>query len=273
MASLYVLDRYTSKNLIVDNIPDAIFDELQHREKIVYRVQDKNQEILSIGEVVKHELDTDRHARFEKRLEWEDLTYFTQMQEYAASIYPDFRKTFRKTFVWSIPVTARFHIYADQIYFYFFAQERYVFTEYVRNLRHKLGKNIFLYQVGARDLVRLSPWYDNIIWYNNISLCEKSTRDLPEVSMEDIVLQNLEGRDIEKLKTRYGKFKPSLWYEVDLYQEESKMYPPKWSLVKDSTGTISGRVLSYNIMLGDVKIKSDEWTIYVFPKDQLSLVQ
>lgn len=273
MASLYVLDRYTSKNLIVDAIPDDVFATLEHKQKIVYRVQDKNQEILSIGEVVKHELDTDRHAKFEKTLAGEDLTYFNQMQEYAASIYPDFRKTFRKAFVGSIPVTARFHIYAEQVYFYFFAQERYIFTDYARELRHKLGKNIFLYQVWARDLVRLSPRYDNIIGYNNISLCEKSTRDLAEVSMDDIVLQNLEWRDIEKLKTRYGKFKPSLWYEVDLYQEESKMYPPKWSIVKDSTGTITGRVLSFNILLGDVKIKNDEWIIYVFPKDQLQIVQ
>ena len=99
MASLFVLDRYTSKNLIVDNIPDDVFATLEHKQKIVYRVQDKNQEILSIGEVVKHELDTDRHAGFEKILDGEDLTYFNQMQDYAASIYPDFRKTFRKAFV------------------------------------------------------------------------------------------------------------------------------------------------------------------------------
>lgn len=273
MSSVYVIDWYTSKNIKVDWIPEDIFSTLTHKQKIVYRVQDKQQDTFSIGEVVLHDLQTDRTVRFEKILEGEDLTYFTQMQSFAEQHYPDFRKTFRKAFPGSIPVTARFHIFTDQLYFYFFAQERYVFTEYARSLRQKVGKNIFLYQVTARDLVRLSPWYDNIIGYNGISLCEKSTRDLPEVTMDDIVLQNLEWRDIEKLKTWYGKFKPSLWYEIDLYREESKKYPPKWSLVKDTTWTVTGKVLSFNIMLGDVKIKNDEWHIFVFPKDQLVLVK
>jgi cell fate regulator YaaT (PSP1 superfamily) len=58
-------------------------------------------------------------------------------------------------------------------------------------------------------------------------LCCKSTRALPSVEIENIVLQNLEGRDIEKLKGRCGKLKCSIMYELELYTEESKKFPHK----------------------------------------------
>ena len=76
--------------------------------------------------------------------------------------------------------------------------------------------------------------------------------------MDDIVLQNLDGRDIERLKSRNGKFKPSLGYEIDLYKEESVKYPPRGSFVTDKTKNITGSVLSFNIMNGDVKIKTQD---------------
>jgi hypothetical protein len=102
-------------------------------------------------------------------------------------------------------------------------------------------------------------------------LCEMSTRDLPEVTMDDIVLQNLEWRDIERLKSWNGKFKPSLWYEVALYREESKKYPPKWSWVIDSAKDIAWTVLSYNIMNGDVKIKTKDGDIFFLPYTDLQV--
>ncbi|HCB51001.1 TPA: hypothetical protein DEP21_00115 [Patescibacteria group bacterium] len=46
-----------------------------------------------------------------------------------------------------MPVTARFHVFGDQIYFYFYSEERYVFSEFVKELRQTLDKNIFLFQV------------------------------------------------------------------------------------------------------------------------------
>jgi cell fate regulator YaaT (PSP1 superfamily) len=45
--------------------------------------------------------------------------------------------------------------------------------------------------------------------------------------MENLVMQNLEGRDIEKLKGRCGKLKCSLIYELETYIQESKKFPPK----------------------------------------------
>ncbi|MEI7563112.1 MAG: hypothetical protein WCJ39_05595 [bacterium] len=89
-------------------------------------------------------------------------------------------------------MTARYHIYGDQIYFYFYSEERYVFTAFVKELRQELGKNIFLFQIGARDMIKMSPGTDCIIGCNGINLCCKSTRALPSVEIENIIVQNLE---------------------------------------------------------------------------------
>lgn len=272
MWSVYVLDWYTNRNYVVEGVPENIATQLTYKQKIVYRVPDKQGDVLSVGECLIHTVDTDRKVLFEKLLEGEDEAYFNDMDAYAQSLYPDFRKTFRKSFPWSVPVAARFHIYIDQVYFYFYAQERYNFADYARELRHKIGKNIFLYQVSPRDMIRLAPWFAHIIWYNGISLCENSTRDLPEVTMDDIILQNLDGRDIERLKSWNGKFKPSLGYEVELYREESKKYPPRGSMVKDTTKNITWTVLSYNIMNGDVKIKTKDGDIFFLPYTELSVL-
>jgi len=74
-----------------------------------------------------------------------------------------FKKLFKKYFNDSIPVTARYHVFSDQIYFYFYSEERYVFSEFVKELRELLGKSIFLFQVGARDMVRMSPGANCIV--------------------------------------------------------------------------------------------------------------
>ncbi|MBU0626367.1 hypothetical protein KKG31_06920 [Patescibacteria group bacterium] len=130
----------------------------------------------------------------------EDKDFFEEQQKIALEIFPIFKKLFKKYFSDSIPVTARYHIFADQIYFYFYSEERYVFSEFVKELRSLLGKNIFLFQVGARDMVKMMPGTDCIAGCNGINLCCKSTRPLPSIEIENIIIQNLEGRDIERLK-------------------------------------------------------------------------
>ncbi len=271
MWSIHVLDWYTHKNYLVESVPDDISEEIVHKQKIVYRIPEKQGDVLSVGEVLLHSVHTEKTVPFEKLLEWEDKEYFDKMHAYAQDLYPDFKKTFRKSFVGSVPVAARFHIYVDQVYFYFYAQERYNFADYARELRQKIGKNIFLYQVSPRDMIRLAPWFEHIIWYNGISLCERSTRDLPEVTMDDVFLQWLEWRDIERLKSWNGKFKPSLGYELELYREESKKYPRKWTFVTDADKWISWTVLSYNIMNGDVKIKTEDNNIFFLPYADLTV--
>jgi len=255
----YVLDRYTNKNVLIAWIDDEIFARLKAWDKIVYSSKDQTwTSKKTVGTYLGHEIVTDRQGVFEKILEGEDKTFFDEQQALALDIFPLFKKLFRKNFPDSIPVTARYQTYADQVYFYFYSEERYVFTDFVREFRQELGKNIFLFQIGARDMIKMSPWTDCIIWCNGINLCCKSSRALPSVEIENIVLQNLEWRDIEKLKGRCGKLKCSLIYELETYIEESKKFPPKWAYVETAWCEVCWTAYSFNIMNGDVSVKTKE---------------
>lgn len=274
MKQIYTLDRYTNKNFLVKNVDDDTFAKLRAWDKVVYESSDQTgTSKLSIGTYLWHEIVTDRQGNFKKILEGEDKTYFDEQQALALEIFPLFKKLFKQSFPDSIPVTARFHIYGDQIYFYFYSEERYVFTDFVKELRQELGKNIFLFQIGARDMVKLSPGTDCIAGCNNINLCCKSTRALPSVEIENIVLQNLEWRDIEKLKWRCGKLKCCLIYELELYTEESKKFPPKGSYVDTKWTGVCGTVFSFSIMSNEVSIRTEDSGTIRIPLSQIKSVK
>jgi len=269
-----VLDRFTNKNIEIENIQENIFSQIKPWDKIVYNLEDKNNTSkLSVWTNLWHEIITDRKGTFEKILEAEEK-YFEEQQKFALEIFPIFKQSFKENFKWSIPVTARFNIYWDQIYFYFYSEERYVFTEFVKWLREKLWKNIFLFQVWARDMIKMSPDTDHIAGCNWLNLCCKSSRALPSVEMENIILQNLEWRDIERLKWRCWKLKCSLIYELELYIQESKKYPTKWSLVEcEACWDSKWYSTSYNIMTWDVTIRTENWEMFRVPVSQLKVIK
>ncbi len=43
-----MLDWYTNRNYVVDAIPDDVVSQLTHQQKIVYRVPEKQGDILSV---------------------------------------------------------------------------------------------------------------------------------------------------------------------------------------------------------------------------------
>jgi cell fate regulator YaaT (PSP1 superfamily) len=93
---------------------------------------------------------------------------------------------------------------------------------------------------------------------------------LPNIEIETVMLQNLEGRDIERLKGKCWKLKCCLLYELDVYVQENKKYPPKGSKI-NTCGLINhckdanckseecqGMVSSFNIITQEVNIKTKE---------------
>ncbi len=257
----YVLDRYTNKNVLIKNVDDEMFAKLRHGDKIVYSATDQTwTSKQTVWTYLAHEIVTDRQGTFDKVLEGDDKEFFEEQQRLALDIFPLFKKLFKKYFPDSIPVTARYQIFGDQLYFYFYSEERYVFTDFVKEFRQELGKNIFLFQIGARDMIKMSPGADNLpCWADGvIPMHCKTSLPLPSVEMENLVMQNLEGRDIEKLKWRCGKLKCSLIYELETYIEESKKFPPKWAYVENKWNEVCGTVASFNIMNGDVTVRTKE---------------
>ena len=281
MNSLLVLDRYTNKYLSINNVPDSVLEKIKLWDKIVYEQPDPKTWSMKasiwtiITEWVQSQFVSKEKnyfsADFVRMLEWEEKEEFDTQQEIALKIFPTFKKEFQKEFKNSVPVTSRFHIFSDQLYFFFYSEERYVFTEFVKKFREKLWKNMFLFQIGARDMMRMSPWADGMMCSSGQCLCCKSCTMLPNIEIESVVMQNLEWRDIERLKWKCWKLKCCLLFELDLYVNESKKFPRKWSKI-DMTWIRERRwedddniwtVASYNILTQEVNIKTKDWFIRI----------
>lgn len=274
--NIYVLDRYSNKNVLVKNVDDEQFIKLKHGDKVIYSAVDQTwTSKQTVGTYLGHDIITDRQWTFDKILEGDEKEFFEEQQKLALDIFPLFKKLFKKYFPDSIPVTARYQIFGDQLYFYFYSEERYVFTDFVKEFRQELGKNIFLFQIGARDMIKMSPGADNLpCWADGIVPMHcKTSLPLPSVEMENLVMQNLEGRDIEKLKWRCGKLKCSLIYELETYIEESKKFPPKWAYVENTWSEVCGTVFSFNIMNGDVTVRTKEGVTVRIPYTTIKKVK
>jgi len=269
MKTIYALDWYTSKYMKVWNVSEGVFEKLKAGQKIVYRSEWDGSKYSSVWVYLWYTLKTDRAATFERSLEGKELEYFDEQQEFALKQYPIFKKSFKEKFEGSRPVTGRYHIFGYQLYFYFYAEERYVFSDYVRWLREQVWGNIFLFQVWARDMVRMSPCAKEYLTINGRISHAAMTWPLPSVSMDNITIQGLDGRDVERLKWWSGRLKESMIYESELYVEESKEFPARWSKVKSKQWNITWVCLSFNIMTRNVTLKTNESEIYRLPVEQL----
>ena len=282
MKTAIVLDWYTNKYLIINKVPENIERNFKLWEKIVYEQPDQKSWAmkLSIGTIISgwissHSANKDKNlfsADFVRILEWDEKEEFNKQQEIALKIFPTFKREFQSEFPGSVPITARFHIFSDQLYFFFYSEERYVFTDFVKKFREKLWKNMFLFQVWARDMMRMSPWADWMMCSSWQTLCCKTCTMLPNIEIESVVMQNLEGRDIERLKWKCWKLKCCLLYELDLYVQESKKFPRKWAKIdmswiherrSDETDDNIWVVASYNIITQDVNIKTKDWFLRI----------
>lgn len=297
MQNILALDRYTNKYLIINKVTSDILWNLQIWDKIVYEQPDQKTWTMKLSiwtiitewiqaQWINKEKQSFFSADFVRILEWDEKKEFETQQEIALKIFPTFKREFQEEFPNSVPVTARFQIFSDQLYFFFFSEERYVFTDFVKRFREKLWKNMFLFQVWARDMMRMSPWADGMLCSAWQTLCCKNCTVLPNIEIENIIMQNLEWRDIERLKWKCWKLKCCLLYELDMYINESKKFPRKWSKV-DVTWLRERRseeddniwvVTSYNILTQEVSIKTKngflripidklKWKIKSWPED------
>lgn len=207
-------------------------------------------------------LECEKEWKFVQALEWRLEEKFNEYQKRALEYYKLFKAKFTKEFVWAIPITARTDLHGRMIYFYFYSEDRYNFSEFVKSFRQELPCQFFIYQVGARDMMRLSPHAKDYLaacGCGPVGCC--SLGKLPSVEMDNIALQSLEGRDIEKLKWRCGKLKCSVAFERTLYLEETKKFPKKGETVTISDG-ITWLCIGHNIMTGEITIKTEKWEIH-----------
>jgi hypothetical protein len=120
MSSAYVLDWYTNKNVVLEIKDQELLSSFKAGDKLVYETTDQTWSTgLTVGVFLWHSVATDRKWIFHRVLVGEEKTFFEEQQQFSLQIFPVFKKMFKKYFSTSMPVTARYHVFADQIYFTF----------------------------------------------------------------------------------------------------------------------------------------------------------
>jgi len=157
-SSIYVLDRLNTKPV---KLTGELPADLHYGDRVVYKDSESKE---MVGTLLGYSVESAKTGTFLYPLLGQQAENFTIYQEKAKKLYDLFKDKFKKSFPESVPLTARMNLQGNQVYFYFFAETRFDFAEFVKGFRQEIGYNFFLYQVGARDRVRLHPnlheWFD-----------------------------------------------------------------------------------------------------------------
>ncbi len=255
MSDFYVLDRLLLKPVKVSSKNDTVFPP---KTRVIYQDEEWKE---AAGTVLWYETPCNKTWTFIRELTGNEKDLFDQHQKKAADLYKIFKALFTAEFQEAVPICARMHHQWTQIYFYFFAETRFQFGEFVKSFRQQIGYNFFLYQVSARDRVRLNPHLDE--WFDPSGMplmYHIFKHPLPHVESDMLVSQWLDWRAAEKMKDWSWKYDHSLLFEADRYNEESKKYPQRWSII-----TRQGKqrkCMWYNLLTQEIKIrgKSDDDT-------------
>lgn len=179
-----------------------------------------------------YELKWTKTGRFVYPLKGTEKKNFEFYQTQADDLFAIFKTEFKAAFPESVPLSWRMNLQWNTVYFYFYADTRFDFAALVQSLREKIRKRFFIYQVWARDRVRLhknlDEWFDASWLPLMYSIFH---HPLDNVDSDVIGLQQLECRDPEKLKDRSGKLDHTLNFEKDVYEIELKEYPKRWAIV------------------------------------------
>ena len=249
-----VLDWIINKPIRIKNLPG----NLKPGEKIVYKYSTENKIEENIWIVLWYNCNSEKEGKFVDVLKWKLLKRFSQLNEKANSLFKIFKKDFNKFFKEAVPITARFTWNWKKIYFYFYSEDRLDFRDFLRMFKPKIKIPFFLYQVWARDWIRLDPRSEGCYWCcgERILCCVSYKCPLPSVETDLIKLENLLHRWIDKLRWRCWKLKCCLNYEKHIYEEEWKKYPEIGQKFKSGNKIYTCQV--FNIMTWNIIAKDEE---------------
>ncbi len=246
-----VLDRLLNKPV------DVVFPAEKQFKKwdlIVYKDKEKKE---YLWEYLGYTTKTEKSGNFVRVLAWRELERFHENKIKADEIFKKFKIAFVKEFKDAKPISARMNLYWNQIYFYFFAEQRYDFSAFVKEFRENLNLRFFIYQVWARDRIRLHPNLDERYDSNWLPLMYHVFRHpLPQVNNDVVIQQWLRWRDVERLKDRSWKLDHTLAFEMDIYNEEIPKYPEKWTVIKFDNKSM--KCSWYNILTQEIKLRWED---------------
>ncbi len=269
---LYVLDRLIIKPVKIPLKAWQSISDFKPGEQIMYSITEENKVKYMVGNIIGFEVPSQKEWQFVRILKPEEKQQFIHNQTKASDYFEIFKKHFKAKFKQAKPINARSSLNGDMVYFYFYCEERLDFVEFLKIFRPLIPVNFFFYQVGARDMVRLHPQASERLtecWCGPMGCCSLGV--LPTIDMENVVMQSLEGRDIEKLKGRCGKLKCSMVYERYRYLQETADYPKKWDTIQYNG--LEGRCIGHNALLGEIVGKAPEGAVFRGPRAQVKILE
>ncbi len=256
MNTTTILDRLIHKPVTLTIPKWTDLSHLKNGDFLIYRDEEGKD---LVWEYLWYTLQNTKKWKFVSVLEGTNRTNFDLYQKKAAELYREFKKDFGSEFPDSVPITSKASLYWDQIYFYFYAETRYNFADFVRAFRNKVKKKFFIYQVWSRDRVRLHPNRDEWFDASWLPLMYSIFRHPLEMVEHDTVqVQHLDWRDPERLKDRSWKYDHTLAFEKEFYKEESKRYPTRWWVVRYKWEKV--KCVWNNYLTQEIKLRwKSEW--------------
>lgn len=237
-------------------IPRERSAEFKQGDYVILRIPEEERE--EVGKVVlKHDFETAEHNPpvLLRKATDADITRIAYLQEEEKKAFSMFMQKIEKYNLDMQPVTVFFSFdgkYADLL---FTAKERVDFRELVKDLASFLKKKIFLEQVGPRDRSAVAGGCGTC---GRTLCCSSFLKDPPPVTMTSVRNQNLFFKDREKLTGLCGKLKCCLNYELDVYEELAKAFPPMQSEVKIISTGKTGTVVGRSILDQQVKVLTND---------------
>ena len=220
---MYLQDWLTLKVLKLNKQPSI---DLKNWDKVVYEKDWKKY----IATYIWYDCEYDYKVDFLYKLTYNQLERFYELDKKAKKKFEEIKKDLKMIFSELKFVTWKMNYNWNVLYFFFYSDDRIDFRPFLIELRGLIWMNFFLYQVWARDSIRLNPLSEDMCgdcW--NKLCCTKSLCSLKSVETSTIHLQNLQLQWLDKQKWVCGKLKCCLKYEEKEYKEEKKIFPDLWT--------------------------------------------
>lgn len=140
----------------------------------------------------------------------------------------------------------------SKILFYFTADGRVDFRELVRDLAGLLRTRIELRQIGVRDVAKM---------LGGLGVCGRTFcchNHLPDFHPVSVKMAKEQGMSLNpgKISGTCGRLMCCLKNEYEVYEEQSKLVPNLWSIVRTPDG--DGVVTAADVLRGDVTVTFDK---------------
>jgi len=162
-------------------------------------------------------------------------------------------------------VDAHFSFDGSRITFAFIADGRIDFRELVKDLTRRFQKSIRIHQIGVRDESKI---------FGDIGPCGRKLccqgvlkENYGGVTTEMAYVQQIAHRGLERLSGCCGRLKCCLNYELPVYEELKKDFPPLGGEVKVKNS--KGRVVSWELLKQTVKVDLGDDTLIEVPLKEI----